>query len=112
MWCTYPTKVLRLRCRTCWLAKLTITLILQAAFPTSAKGVRVCSLSLAPSDRPSFPTHLRWPNWVAKGVELGNWFGVFAPASTPTEITVRLEREIAKAIRSARSQAAFCRPRH
>ena len=31
-------------------------------------------------------------------MELGNWFGVFAPANTPAEITARLEKEIAKAM--------------
>lgn len=33
-----------------------------------------------------------------QGVELGNWFGVFAPTGTPPEITERLSREIAKAL--------------
>jgi tripartite-type tricarboxylate transporter receptor subunit TctC len=31
-------------------------------------------------------------------VELGNWFGVFAPAGTPKDIVVRLGSEIAKAM--------------
>ncbi len=30
------------------------------------------------------------------GVELGNWFGVFAPAGTPPELVARLASEIAK----------------
>lgn len=33
-----------------------------------------------------------------KGVELGNWFGVFAPAGVPPEIVERMSREIAKAL--------------
>lgn len=33
-----------------------------------------------------------------KGVELGNWFGVFAPAGTPTELVNRLAAEFAKAV--------------
>ena len=33
-----------------------------------------------------------------KGVELGNWFGVFAPAGTPSDIVNRLAGEIAKAV--------------
>ncbi len=33
-----------------------------------------------------------------KGVELGNWFGVFAPTGTPPEIIERVSREIAKAL--------------
>ena len=32
------------------------------------------------------------------GVELGNWFGVFAPAGTPNEVVTRLSSEIAKAV--------------
>jgi tripartite-type tricarboxylate transporter receptor subunit TctC len=32
------------------------------------------------------------------GVELGNWFGVFAPAGTPNELVARLGSEIAKAV--------------
>ena len=30
-----------------------------------------------------------------KGVELGNWFGVFAPAGVPADIVARMSREIA-----------------
>jgi tripartite-type tricarboxylate transporter receptor subunit TctC len=33
-----------------------------------------------------------------KGVELGNWFGLFAPAATPAEVVARLGREVAKAV--------------
>ncbi|WP_066272003.1 Bug family tripartite tricarboxylate transporter substrate binding protein [Hydrogenophaga palleronii] len=33
-----------------------------------------------------------------KGVELGNWFGVFAPAGVPQEIVERMSREIGKAL--------------
>lgn len=33
-----------------------------------------------------------------KGVELGNWFGVFAPTGTPPEIIERVSREITKAL--------------
>jgi tripartite-type tricarboxylate transporter receptor subunit TctC len=33
-----------------------------------------------------------------KGVELGNWFGVFAPAGTPPAVVARLGGEIAKAL--------------
>lgn len=33
-----------------------------------------------------------------KGVELGNWFGVWAPAGTPPEVVARLDSEIAKAL--------------
>ncbi|WKL16171.1 tripartite tricarboxylate transporter substrate binding protein [Comamonas testosteroni] len=47
---------------------------------------------------PFFPDAPTLTELGIKGVELGNWFGVFAPANTPTEITVRLEREIVKAI--------------
>lgn len=32
------------------------------------------------------------------GVELGNWFGVFAPVSTPNDVVARLGSEIAKAV--------------
>ncbi len=47
---------------------------------------------------PFFPDVPTLTELGVKGVELGNWFGVFAPASTPTEITTRLEKEIAKAM--------------
>lgn len=33
-----------------------------------------------------------------KGVELGNWFGIFAPAATPPEVVARLGSEVAKVI--------------
>jgi tripartite-type tricarboxylate transporter receptor subunit TctC len=35
-----------------------------------------------------------------KGVELGNWFGVFAPAATPPEVVARIHQEVAKALTS------------
>ena len=47
---------------------------------------------------PFFPDVPTLTELGVKGVELGNWFGVFAPANTPTEITTRLEKEIAKAM--------------
>jgi len=33
-----------------------------------------------------------------KGVELGNWFGIFAPAGTPPDVVARIGSEVAKAI--------------
>ena len=36
-----------------------------------------------------------------KGFDLGTWFGVLAPAGTPTEILTRLNAEIVKIINSA-----------
>ena len=47
---------------------------------------------------PFFPDAPTLTELGIKGVELGNWFGVFAPANTPAEITARLEKEIAKAM--------------
>lgn len=47
---------------------------------------------------PFFPDAPTLTELGIKGVELGNWFGVFAPAATPAEITARLEKEIAKAM--------------
>lgn len=47
---------------------------------------------------PFFPDAPTLTELGIKGVELGNWYGVFAPANTPTEITARLEKEIAKAV--------------
>ena len=47
---------------------------------------------------PFFPDTPTLTELGIKGVELGNWFGVFAPANTPAEITARLEKEIAKAM--------------
>lgn len=47
---------------------------------------------------PFFPDAPTLTELGIKGVELGNWFGIFAPAATPAEITARLEKEIAKAM--------------
>lgn len=47
---------------------------------------------------PFFPDAPTLTELGIKGVELGNWFGVFAPAAVPAEITARLEKEIAKAM--------------
>jgi len=33
-----------------------------------------------------------------KGVELGNWFGLFAPAATPPDVVARIGREVANAV--------------
>lgn len=47
---------------------------------------------------PFFPDTPTLTELGIPGVELGNWFGVFAPAGTPVEITQRLEKEIQKAV--------------
>ncbi|WP_280189430.1 Bug family tripartite tricarboxylate transporter substrate binding protein [Delftia sp. PS-11] len=47
---------------------------------------------------PFFPDTPTLTELGVKGVELGNWFGVFAPAGTPPETVARLEKEIAKAM--------------
>lgn len=47
---------------------------------------------------PFFPDAPTLTELGIKDVELGNWFGVFAPANTPSDITSRLEKEIAKAL--------------
>lgn len=47
---------------------------------------------------PFFPDAPTLTEAGVKGVELGNWFGVFAPAGTPPEILARLGSEIAKAV--------------
>lgn len=47
---------------------------------------------------PFFPDTPTLTELGIKGVELGNWFGVFAPAGTPAEITARLHKEIASAM--------------
>ena len=49
------------------------------------------------SSLPSVPTF----NEVGiKGMEISNWFGVFAPAGTPPEIVARLNRELNAIVRS------------
>ena len=36
-----------------------------------------------------------------RGFDLGTWFGILAPAATPTEIVTRLNTELVKIINSA-----------
>ena len=47
---------------------------------------------------PFFPDTPTLTELGIKGVELGNWYGVFAPAGTSPEVTARLEKEVAKAM--------------
>lgn len=47
---------------------------------------------------PFFPETPTLTELGIKGVELGNWFGVWAPAGTPGEVLTRLGSEIAKAL--------------
>ncbi|OUM00814.1 Bug family tripartite tricarboxylate transporter substrate binding protein [Variovorax sp. JS1663] len=47
---------------------------------------------------PFFPDAPTLTELGIPGVELGNWFGVFAPAGTPKEIVTRIGGEIAKAM--------------
>lgn len=47
---------------------------------------------------PFFPDAPTLAEAGIKGVELGNWFGLFAPAATPAEVVTRLNREVAKAV--------------
>ena len=47
---------------------------------------------------PFFPDAPTLTELGVPGVELGNWFGVFAPAGTPKEIVARIGSEIAKAM--------------
>jgi tripartite-type tricarboxylate transporter receptor subunit TctC len=47
---------------------------------------------------PFFPETPTLSELGIKGVELGNWFGVWAPAGTPGEVLSRLGSEIAKAL--------------
>jgi tripartite-type tricarboxylate transporter receptor subunit TctC len=43
------------------------------------------------------------------GFELINWYGLFAPAKTPSVIVDALQAEIARALGSAEVQAAFAK---
>ena len=71
----------------------TVTLSLTAEEPTGLR-TREAPRLLAPATVATYTlTELGVP-----GVELGNWFGVFAPASTPNEVVARLGSEIAKAV--------------
>ena len=47
---------------------------------------------------PFFPETPTLTELGIPGVELGNWFGVFAPAATPADVVARLGSEIAKAL--------------
>lgn len=47
---------------------------------------------------PFFPDTPTLTELGIKGVELGNWFGVFAPAATPPEVVARIGHEVAKAV--------------
>ena len=47
---------------------------------------------------PFFPDTPTLTELGIKGVELGNWFGIFAPAGTPPEILARVKTEVAKAL--------------
>jgi tripartite-type tricarboxylate transporter receptor subunit TctC len=47
---------------------------------------------------PFFPEVPTLTELGIEGVELGNWFGLFAPAATPPEIVARIGAEVAKAI--------------
>ncbi|WP_157269041.1 Bug family tripartite tricarboxylate transporter substrate binding protein [Azohydromonas aeria] len=47
---------------------------------------------------PFFPDAPTLTEVGIKGVELGNWFGLFAPAATPPEVVARLGREVAKVV--------------
>lgn len=47
---------------------------------------------------PFFPDVPTLTELGIQGVELGNWFGVFAPAGTPPQILERVEREVKQAI--------------
>ena len=47
---------------------------------------------------PFFPDTPTLTELGIKGVELGNWFGIFAPAATPPDIVKRISAEVAKAL--------------
>ncbi len=47
---------------------------------------------------PFFPDAPTLAEAGVKGVELGNWFGLFAPAATPPDVVARLGQEIARAV--------------
>jgi tripartite-type tricarboxylate transporter receptor subunit TctC len=47
---------------------------------------------------PFFPDTPTLAELGIKGVELGNWFGIFAPAATPPDIVKRISAEVAKAL--------------
>lgn len=47
---------------------------------------------------PFFPDAPTLTELGIKGVELGNWFGVWAPAATPREVVARIGGEVAKAM--------------
>jgi tripartite-type tricarboxylate transporter receptor subunit TctC len=59
------------------------------------------------SRSPFFPDVPTLGELGVKGVELGNWFGVFAPAGTPADVVARLGAEIAKAIATPEVKQRF-----
>jgi tripartite-type tricarboxylate transporter receptor subunit TctC len=56
---------------------------------------------------PFFPDAPTLTELGIKGVELGNWFGIFAPASTPAEIVARIKTEVAKALAQPEAKRRF-----
>ena len=56
---------------------------------------------------PFFPDTPTLSELGVKGVELGNWYGVFAPAGTPPEIVARVRTEVAKALAQPDAKRRF-----
>jgi tripartite-type tricarboxylate transporter receptor subunit TctC len=56
---------------------------------------------------PFFPDTPTLNELGIKGVELGNWFGLFAPAATPPEVVARIHQEVAKALTSSEVKQRF-----
>ena len=63
---------------------------------------RVRALAVSGSRRSSsLPTVPTFAESGIAGMEISNWFGLFAPAGTPAEVIERLNREVNTALRSA-----------
>lgn len=56
---------------------------------------------------PFFPDAPTLAELGIKGVELGNWFGLWAPAGTPPEVVARIGREVAKVLALPEVKARF-----
>ena len=56
---------------------------------------------------PFFPDAPTLTELGIKGVELGNWFGLFAPAAVPPNVVARIGSEVAKALALPEVKARF-----
>jgi tripartite-type tricarboxylate transporter receptor subunit TctC len=86
----------------------------QAAFPTMpgavphVRGGRLRALALATVKRSStLPEVPTFEESGIRGMVVNNWFGVFAPAKLPKDLTARLHRIVVDAVNAPDTRAKF-----